>query len=194
VIVLGSVSWLACDPTRGPTTVSGPFIVDLLGNLIPERTFPAMPDVVEPPGGFCGLEAPLAPAPAPAELAGRSLFFDGVRSDGTRFVLYANVQARLKVRRHGFIVWNADATPAVLWAFRPRRWLSRTDLDQTPPMPWDDASNGVVIDVNRHPLLLDALRHRLAGKSSLLLDLNRNRQLDPDERDALVGDGLDDPD
>ena len=194
VVVLGEVRWLHCDNASDKTVLRGPFIVDLLGNLIPEGTRPPIPDVVEPPGGFCGLEAPLTPADAPAELAGRSLFFDGVRSDGTRFVLYANVEAKLRVRRHAELVWNAEATPAVLWAFRPRRWLSRRDLDQTMPMTWEGSTSGVVVDVNRHPLLLAALRRRLAGKSSLFRDLNRNRKLDAEDRDALVGDGSDDPD
>jgi hypothetical protein len=191
VIVLGAVSWQPCDTTLEPTTLTGPFIVDLLGNLLPEGTRPPVPDAVEPAGGFCGLEAPLAPASAPAELAGRSLFFDGVRSDGTRFVLYANVEAKLRVRRRGSLVWDADS---VLWAFRPRRWLSRKELDATTPLPWDGASTGVVVDVNRHPILFAALRRRLAGKSSLFRDLNHNRQLDPEDRAELVGDGSDDPD
>jgi hypothetical protein len=193
VIVLGELRWLACDTTREPTRVSGPFIVDLIGNLVAERTRPPIPDVTEPPGGFCGLDAPLAPAAGPAEIAGSSLFFDGVRSDGTRFVLYANVEATLRVRRHGSAVWTASDTPAVLWAFRPRRWLSRMELDRTAPMPWQDGGEAVV-DVNRHPLLLTALRRRLAGKSSLFSDLNKNRMLDTEDREALVGDGSDDPD
>jgi hypothetical protein len=194
VIVIGELRWLPCDTTRDPSIAHGPFIVNLIGNLISEPTLPVIPDVIEPPGGFCGLEAPLTPASAPAELAGRSLFFDGNRSDGTPFVLYANVSATLRVRRHGSVVWDASATPAVLWAFRPRRWLSRMAIDQTTPLPWDDGSSTVVIDVNRHPMLLAALRRRLAGKSSLFLDVNKNRNLDPEDREVLVGDGSDDPD
>jgi hypothetical protein len=193
VVVLDHISWQPCNGA-GPTTVHGPFIVNLVGDLIPERTKPQIPSVVEPEGGFCGLEAPLTAAEAPAELAGRSLFFDGTRSDGTLFVLYANVQATLRVKRHGSIVWSASETPSVLWAFRPRRWLSRMAIDQATPMPWDGADFKVVIDLNRHPVLLDALRKRLAGKSSLFLDLNKNRMLDDEDRDAIVGDGSDDPD
>ena len=197
LIVLGSLRWLPCDTTLEPVVLRGPFSVDLLGNLLGERTQPPIPDAVEPAGGFCGLEAPLAPAFAPDSLAGRSLFFDGVRSDGTPFVLDANVEATLRVRRHDSIVWNAAMTPAVLWAFRPRRWLSRMALDQTPPMPEDGEAGAppdLVVDVNRHPPLLGAVRRGLAGNSSLFRDLNENRRLDPEDREALVGDGSDDPD
>jgi hypothetical protein len=194
VIVIGSLEWLPCDTTRDPTIVNGPFIVNLVGDLVPQGTQPRIPSVVEPPGGFCGIDAPLAPASSPAELAGRSVFFDGIRADGTPFVLYADVPATLRVRRHGSIVWDATATPDVLWAFRPRRWLSRMELDQASPTSADDPSVPVSIDLNRSPLLLAALRHRLAGKSSLFLDVNKNRLLDTEDRDALVGDGLDDPD
>jgi hypothetical protein len=189
LLVLGSVRWLPCDTTLEPVVLRGPFSVDLLGNVIGERTQPPIPAAVEPEGGFCALEAPLAP--------GRSLFFDGVRSDGTPFVLDANVEATLRVRRHDSSVWNAEMTPAVLWAFRPRRWLSRMALDQTPPMPAageDGAPSDLVVDVNRHPPLLGAVRRGLAGNSSLFRDLNENRRLDPEDRDALVGDGSDDPD
>lgn len=197
LIVLGSVRWLPCDTALDPVVLRGPFSVDLLGNVIGERTEPPIPDAVEPAGGFCGLEAPLAPAFAPDPLAGRSLFFDGVRSDGTPFVLDANVEATLRVRRHDSIVWNAAMTPSMLWAFRPRRWLSRMALDQTPPMPEDGgagAPSDLIVDVNRQPPLLGAVRRGLAGNSSLFRDLNENRQLDPEDREALVGDGSDDPD
>lgn len=193
VIVLGALHWTPCDTTLEVTSVRGPFVVDLLGNIVPERTRPPIPDVVEPAGGFCGLEAPLAPADAPAEIAGCSLFFDGTRSDGTPFVLYANVEATLRVRRHDSVVWNANDTPAVLWAMRPRRWLSRMDLDQTPPL-LPDGGGDPLVDVNRHPMLVGALRRHLAGKSSLFLDLNQNHELDTEDRAALVGDGSDDPD
>jgi hypothetical protein len=195
VIVLGGFEWLPCDEEpKHIVVVSGPFVVNLVGDLVGQGTTPPIPTVVEPPGGFCGFDAPLVPASAPAELAGRSIFFDGTRADGTPFVLYADIQATLRVRRHGSIVWDASDTPDVLWAFRPRRWLSRIALDQANPTSTDDPSAPVSIDLNRYPLLLTALRHRLAGKSSLFLDVNKNHQLDADDRDALVGDGLDDPD
>ncbi len=194
VIVIGSFEWLPCDATLKHTVVSGPFVVNLVGDLVGQGTSPPIPTVVEPPGGFCGFDAPLVPASAPAELAGRSIFFDGTRADGTPFVLYADIQATLRVRRHGSIVWDASDTPDVLWAFRPRRWLTRMALDQAKPTSADDPSVPLSIDLNRYPLLLTALRHRLAGKSSLFLDVNKNHQLDTDDRDSLVGDGLDDPD
>jgi len=188
-LALGSVNWLPCDGTD-PTVVAGPFVVDLVNHT----TSPEIPPVAEPEGGFCGFDAPLAVVSGPADLAGRSLFFDGVRSDGTFFLVYTDVQATLRVRRHARVVWSASETPAVLWAFRPRRWLSRSALDAASTTPWDDGRLAVVIDVDRHPLLLAAIRRRLAGKSTLFRDLNQNHELDLEDRNVIVGDGSDDAD
>lgn len=189
-LALGSLKWRSCATPTEETVVPGPFVLD----LIEHTTTPEIPPVQEPDGGFCGLDAPLAVVDGPADLAGRSIFFDGVRSDGTFFLLYADVQATLRVRRHARLVWDASDTPAVLWAFRPRRWLSRAALDAASTTAWDDGRSAVVIDANRHPLLLAAIRHRLAGKSTLFRDLNQNRELDAEDRNVIVGDGSDDAD
>lgn len=190
VLVLAELRWRPCEPLVPVTRVKGPFVVDLVAGT----TAPRIPPVDVPAGGFCGLDAPLGPATEPPELAGRSLFFDGVRSDGTVFVLYADVAAVLRVRRREGFVWSAESTPAVLWALRPRRWLTRRELDTADTMPWDGGTRAVVIDVNRHPLLLASVRRRLAGKSTFFSDLNRNGALDSEDRSAVVGDGSDDPD
>lgn len=188
-LALGELAWLPCDRTD-PTVVPGPFVVDLVNHT----TSPEIPPVAEPASGFCGIDAPLAVVAAPAELAGRSLYFEGKRSDGAVFVLYAAVQAKLRMRRHADVIWTASDTPAVLWAFRPRRWLSRAALDAASTTPWDDGAEAVVIDADQHPLLLAAIRHRLAGKSTLFRDLNSNGKLDPEDRNLIVGDGSDDAD
>lgn len=191
-LALGYVKWRPCDPALADDApvVTGPFVVD----LVQHTTTPPIPSVPELPGGFCGFDAPLAAVDGPADLAGRSLFFDGVRSDGTFFLVYADVRATLRVRRRAGVVWSARDTPAVLWALRPRRWLSRAALDAASTTPWDGGRLAVVIDADRHPLLLDALRRRLAGKSTLFRDLNQNHELDPEDRHVIVGDGSDDAD
>ncbi len=189
-LALGSLSWLPCDSGLDETVVRGPFVVDLVNHT----TSPEIPPVAEPKGGFCGFDAPLAVVDGPADLAGRSLFFDGVRADGTFFLVYADDEATLRVRRHARVIWSASDTPAVLWAFRPRRWLSRADLDAASTTPWDDGRLAVVIDADRHPLLLAAIRRRLAGKSTLFRDLNENHELDLEDRNVIVGDGSDDAD
>jgi len=190
MFALREFDWIACDSPADKTVVRGPFVVDLVNHT----TEPAIPPVAEPAGGFCALEAPLTVVDAPASLAGSSLYFEGKRTDGTTFVLYAAVQATLRVRRHAAVVWSASDTPAVLWAFRPRRWLSRAALDAASTTPWDDGGAAVVIDANRHPLLFAAIRERLAGKSTLFRDLNENHELDPEDRNVIVGDGSDDAD
>ncbi len=191
VLVLGELLWLPCDRTLEPVRVVGPFVVDLATN----RTEPAIPAVEPPESGFCGLDAPLAPALAPAALAGRSIFFDGDRADGTRFLLYANMQATLRLRRRGTATWDGSEWHAALWALRPRRWVGAVELAALDSVPWDGA-RAVVINVERHPLLYAAIRGRLAGRSTLYADLDSNGRLDPDERaeSARVGDGTDQAD
>ncbi len=188
VLVLGELRWLPCDTTRPPTVVQGPFVLD----LISRRSEPAIPAVEVPAGGYCGIDAPLAPARRQAALIGRSLFFDGVRADGAAFIVYADMHATLRVRAPQAGGWDAGANRALLWAFRPRRWLAPPEIDSAETTPWDDQRRAVVIDVDRHPALFLAIRKRLAGKSTMYADRERDGVVDA--MDEVVGFGSDDAD
>lgn len=188
ILVLAGLRWLPCDAALQPTLVSGPFVVD----LVEKRTEPPIPSVSAPPGGFCGIDAPLAPARRPGTLAGRSLFFDGQRADGTFFLLYADMEGTLRLRTANDASWSGDE--ALLWAFRPRRWLTREELDTATATPRAGSSPAIVIDVDRYPLLYRAIRARLAGRSTLYADVNGNGVLDIEDRASTRGLGLEDAD
>jgi hypothetical protein len=178
-LVIGSLRWLPCDTSRAPVVQSGPFIVDLLAGT----TEPPVPAVSEVAGGFCGFDAPLAPARVSAELAGRSLVFAGTRADGVGFLLFANVRAVLRVRPERGQVWGvpSDSAP-LLWALRPRRWAGQSELAAAEPDENPGALPSIVIDVDRHPLLFALIRARLATESGVFRDTNDNGVLDADER------------
>jgi hypothetical protein len=192
ILVVGELRFLACDQSHDADSVAvGPFLVDLLQG----GTSPAIPEVSVPPSGFCGLDAPLAPAQAPARLVGRSVYFDGVRADGTAFRVYANLQATLRVRARAGVSWNPrpEQKRSVFWALRPRRWLEPGELNALNAAD-DDGSGNLLIDLERHPLLVRAIRSRLAGSSTLYDDLNADDVFDTGDRDAVIGDGLPDAD
>jgi hypothetical protein len=189
ILSLGELRFLACDRGRSDYVIPGPFVVDLVQNL----TVPKLPSVPGVQGGYCGIDAPLAPATPPAALAGRSLFFDGVRADGVRFLLLANMQATLRVRAVPAAGWRGDETPELLWGMRPRRWLNRNEIDSADSELLDGA-RAIVIDVDRHPLLYARIRARLAGRSGLYPDSNMNQRIDPAERLRELGIGLEDAD
>lgn len=190
ILVVGEVRFLACESSQDDSAAAGPFIVDLLHG----GASPTIPEVLVPPGGFCGFDAPLAPETRPGRLLGRSVYFDGVRADGTPFRVYANLQATLRVRARPGVSW--DPRPAALgstfWALRPHRWVDSTELSAL--RADDDGSGRLIIDVERHPLLIRALRSRLAGSSTLYDDVNADDIFDPRDRDAIIGDGLADAD
>jgi hypothetical protein len=52
----------------------------------------------------------------------------------------------------------------------------------------------VVIDANRHPALFLAIRSRLAGLSTLYADADGNGVFSDSDRQAIVGEGLDNAD
>jgi hypothetical protein len=109
------------------------------------------------------MDAPLAPA-TNAALAGRSLFFDGTRADGTFFIVYADMTGTLKLRATANQTWQGmDTPPQFFWALRPRRWLLKSELDGADTTPDATHTRAVVIDANRHPALFLAIRSRLAG-------------------------------
>lgn len=186
VLVFGKLEFIACDSSEKNVSLAGPFVVDLAQN----RIVPAIPAIAVPDAGFCGIDATLAPATAPAALAGRSIYFSGTRSDGTLFLLFADMPGTLRLRQREDLAWTTDHP--WLWAFRPRRWLSLAELDASVAEADTALGQVVVINANRHPLLFSAIRARLAGRSSLHLDLNGNLELDNDERnsDAFIGQGL----
>ncbi len=189
ILVFGEMRYLACDTAFDDSVVAGPIVVDLAKNGIETNIQP----VIIPDGGFCGIDATLAPATAPAAIAGRSMFFSGLRSDGTLFLLFADMPGTLQVRPLDGVTWPKDGKHRWLWKLRPRRWLLPSELDTVDTAALDGVGRVIPIDVNRYPLLYESIRTRIARRSTLHVDLNDNEQLDPDERlgEALIGQGLD---
>jgi hypothetical protein len=190
ILVFGELRYLACDSEQSDVVVDGPFVVDLAQN----RVVPELPAVEVPEGGFCGLDAPLAPATTPASLSGRSIWFSGLRSDGTLFILFANMPGTLHLQSVDGSPWPVEH--GLLWAMRPRRWLAPSELDGADVEALDGIERVIVINVNRHPVLYEVVRARLAGRSTLHVDLDDDGTLDPEERqpDAIIGQGLDELD
>ena len=192
VIVLGKLHFMPCDKTLGRIfTVPGPFVVDLKRHT----TTPKIPDMEATSGGYCGIDAPLAPALAPAALAGRSVFFAGHRADGAFFIVYANMTATLRLRAKDGAKWEGMPNPPrFFWALHPRRWLLSTELNTADTTPYDNRLHAVVIDADHHPALFFALRARIAGISKMYADANANGVFDDADRQAEVGEGLDNAD
>ncbi len=189
ILVIGEVRFLPCDASDDESVATGPFLVDLLHG----GTAPKIPAVSVPAGGFCGLDAPLAPAKAPSRLVGRSVYFDGERGDGTPFRFYADVQATLRVRARTGVTWNAapeGTVRSVFWALRPRQWLEPGELNALEATLLGDGTDTAAIDVERHPALLRLVRSRLAGRSTLYGDANDDKAFDLADRDAILGDGV----
>jgi hypothetical protein len=188
VLVFAELRWLPCDAAANIVRVPGPFVVDLATG----RVDPPIPPIPTVSGGFCGIDAPLATAPAPAELAGRSLFFSGQRTDGTLFILYAAMGGTVRMRPVANAIWDAETTQHLIWALRPHRWLVPTELDTADTAIFNNVQQVIVIDINRHPLLYAVVRNRIGGRATLHVDLNNNGILDADERAgaAWVGQGL----
>lgn len=176
LLSFGELHFHPCNADLPDYVVTEPFVVD----LIEKRTNRPLPEIPDVEGGYCGIDAKLAPAQREANLVGRSLFFSGTRADGTRFLLYADMQATLRLRAAGTGPMS-EKTPNLIWAMRPRRWLSKAEVDSADPELFD-GERTVVIDVDRHPLLFSKIRVRLAGRSALYADLNDNGVLDGDER------------
>ena len=185
ILVLRELRWLPCDADQQPRITKGPFVVD----LVARSSTPAIPPVRDlPTGGFCGIDAPLTAASVPPALLGRSLFFDGTRADGALFILYADMKATLRLRAKREQRWDDTLDKhTLLWAFRPRRWLQRRELDMADSIAWDGQMHAVVIDVDRHPLLYTAIRKRLAGESALYVDRESNGVLDQDDLEVGLG-------
>jgi hypothetical protein len=165
VLVLARIEWLPCDTSLEPIVEPGPFVVDLVTGL----TSPEIPALEAPAGGVCGFDAPLGPARDSAELAGRSLFFSGVRADGVPFLLFSDMRATLSVRSSDGASWAIPKEKRrLLWEMNPRRWAPRADLDTSEPTLWGGGRQIIRIDVNRHPLLYALIRARLGSEGRLL--------------------------
>lgn len=189
VLVFGELRFLACDTYASDVVMKGPFVV----NLARDRVDPELPEPVVPEGGFCGIDATLAPATQPPAMVGRSMYFSALRSDGTLFMLFADMQGTLRVRPAPGVAWPSEGGPRWFWKLRPRRWLLPSELEAEEVTDTADVNRVVAIDVNRHPTLYYMIRARLARRSTLYVDANDNGQLDPDERlgSAIIGHGLD---
>jgi hypothetical protein len=190
ILVLGELRFIGCEtPETNTVVVTGPFIVDLAQNQMQ----PALPEFDLPTGGLCGIDAVLAPAKTSAEMTGRSLFFRGTRSDGTIFLLFANMEGTLRLRPRAGVDWGQVSEYGLLWTMRPRRWLLPSELDASEPDSTDGERRVIAIDLDRHPVLYETVRSRLGSRSTLHLDWDDDGRLDDSERksDAWIGVGLD---
>jgi hypothetical protein len=188
VLAFGELHFIPCDPSDGDVTAPGPIVVDLVTHKTASL---ALPTVAIPPGGFCGLDAPLTTSAPNAALQGKSMLFSGLRNDGTLFILYAAMQGTLHMRPEPGVKWDASNASSVIWALRPRRWLAKAELDAETSEPLGTVLRIIVVDIDRHPVLYNAVRSRIGARSTLHTDLNDNHQLDDDERtSALIGQGL----
>lgn len=190
ILVFGELRYRACDNNADDDgVIAGPIVVDLAKNGVETN----IPPILIPDSGFCGIDATLAPAVAPASLAGRSMFFSGLRSDGTLFLLFADMPGTLHMRPLDGVIWPKDGKHRWLWKLRPRRWLLPSELDTVDTAALDGIGRVIPIDVNRYPLLYELIRARIGRRSTLHIDLNDNGKLDTDERlgAAFIGQGLD---
>lgn len=188
LVALSYLEFTPCDPSEGTVRADGPFVLDLMSG----RLEPELAPVDTPEAGFCSLAAPLYPVARPASLAGRSIFLSGTRSDGVRFLMYAAAEAELRLNARENSAWGAKDDEHFLWAFRPRRWLERRELEQSEINAESDGRGIVLIDSNRFPVLYQLILARISGTSDLYVDENRNSRLDLGElENGWVGVGLD---
>lgn len=201
ILVVGELRFVACDGPDEDVVEPGPFVVDLTAHTVT----PEIPGVAVPPGGVCGIDATLALAREPELLRGRSLLFSGERADGTLFVMVGAVPGTLRLRPTADGAFD-QGQDDWLWALRPRRWILPSELDGvrtdtgsaaaavSDAIDDADVASLIAINVNRHPLLYAAIRSRLAGRSTLHLDVDGDGDLDEEELsgDALIGRGVGD--
>lgn len=202
MLVFGELRLLPCDDNAREGVLEGPFVVDLLANTVD----PKLPKFEWPESGLCGIDAVLAPATSPRLLQGRSMLFSGVRN-GTLFVLVADMPGTLRMRPLPDVTWEPGRHDWA-WALRPRRWLLPRELESETAdtgsavdaiadiVDVSQVDRVVAINVNRHPVLYEVIRTRLAARSSLHVDVNDNGRVDSAERrsENVIGRGLDDVD
>lgn len=199
ILVFGELRFVACESSSPDVVLDGPFVVDLLANKVE----PEIPEVIWPEGGVCGVDATLAPATRPRLLEGRSMLFSGVR-EGTLFILVADMPGTLRMRPRAEIDWN-PSEHQWLWALRPRRWVLPAELANengdtgsaveavSDVVDTEGVERVIAINVNRHPILYELIRTRLAARSTLHVDANDNGKVDANEREGgrFIGQGLD---
>ncbi len=184
VLALGELRWLACDSALAPAVMPGPFVVDLVSG----DTRPAFPSISIPEGGFCGVDVPLTTAASDVLMQGKSVLVSGARGDGTLFILYAAMPGTIRVRPYpSGTIWDANNAVSVVLALRPARWLTQTEIDAEPSESLGTRRRVIAIDVNRHPVLYQAIRNRLGARSTLNTDLDENGRLDPSDEAAFIG-------
>lgn len=202
MLVFGELRIVPCDVDARERILQGPFVVDLLANTVE----PELPKFEWPASGLCGIDAILAPATTPRSLQGRSMLFSGVRN-GTLFVLVADMPGTLRMRPLPDLAWEPGQHDWI-WALRPRRWLLPRELESEAPdtgsaveavadiVDVSQVDRVIAINVNRHPVLYEVVRTRLAARSSLHVDVNDDGRVDAAERRSanVIGRGLDDLD
>jgi hypothetical protein len=77
---------------------------------------------------------------------------------------------------------------------RPRRWLAQAELAAADATFDETHVRAIVIDADRHPNLLTAIRSRLAGLSTLYRDADGDGGFSDADRATAVGEGLDNAD
>lgn len=186
VVVLAELRLVPCTVGDPPLRFPGPFVADLVaGTLVPR------PPPLEAMGSYCGLEAPLAPALRPASLAGRSVLLHGRRADGVEVLLYAALRGTLRARARSGRMEVGAAGAHWLWGLRPARWIERDELLAAPRTSLGDGRRFIVLDADRLPLLLEQVRRRLGGASTVYQDPDGDGRLSPAERaeENIVGEG-----
>jgi hypothetical protein len=190
-LVLGEVQWIPCNSADAPVKTQGPFVVDLVSG----HTTPDFGRVAIPAGGFCGFDAPLTTDASDAVMQGKSVLLAGTRADGTPFILYAAMTAKIKMRPYpSDTVWDPSNADSVIWALRPSRWVTQSEIDAESTDALGTRHRIIAIDLNRHRLLYDAIRSRLGSRSTLNTDLNGNHRLDAQDESSFIGVGLEDLD
>lgn len=186
VVVLAELRLVPCAADAPPLRFPGPFLADLVaGTLSPQ------PPPLAATGSYCRLEAPLAAASRPAALAGRSVLLHGRRADGVEVLLYAALSGTLRANaRVGALEVSAEGV-RWLWGLRPARWVERNELAAAPRTSLRDGRRFVVLDADRLPLLLEQVRRRLGGASTVYNDADGDGRLSPTERaeENIVADG-----
>jgi len=168
-VSLPSLFVTAC-PGDAPAGSAGPAAVDLLAPGPHRLEVPGSGDVL------CGMTLELAPShlAAPAELAGLSVLFMGMRADGVPFEL------RSTISRHYPLVTNPPDSPldarSLFVGFDLAVWL---DAAGVPSLPSD--AGAVVVDATHNVTALDSFDAAAVHAIALYLDVDRDGELDPGE-------------
>jgi hypothetical protein len=191
VVVVEQLRVLPCDPQATPSVLPGPFAIDLVaGRVSPDQPEPVLIEA----GSYCGIEAPLSRRFAAAGLAERSVLLHGRRIDGTEVLLFSALEATLRLRARPDRMEVGERGASWLWGLRPTMWVAPSALGGAPLRTLADGRRFIVIDADRLPRVLEAIRQRISETSALFQDTNDNGLLDPDEQveSNIVADGSSD--